>query len=104
VTPTSLEDGRRLLGASVLFRKLASRERNELVARAHMCRFEAGDTIFLTGALDNSMMAILKGNVKISVSSADGKEIMLARRGGIWGNCDARRQTAKRRRQGPHSL
>lgn len=43
-----------------------------------MRRFEAGDTIFLTGALDNSMMAILKGNVKISVSSADGKEIMLA--------------------------
>lgn len=78
MTPTSLEDGRRLLGASVLFRKLASHERNELIARAHMRRFEAGDTIFLTGALDNSMMAILKGDVKISISSAEGKEIMLA--------------------------
>jgi CRP/FNR family transcriptional regulator, cyclic AMP receptor protein len=43
-----------------------------------MRRFEAGDTIFLMGALNNSMMAVLNGEVKISVTSADGKEIMLA--------------------------
>jgi CRP/FNR family transcriptional regulator, cyclic AMP receptor protein len=78
MTPTSLEDARKLLGDCVLFRKLAPHERNELVARAHMLRFEAGDTIFLTGALNNSMMAVLKGEVKISITSAEGKEIMLA--------------------------
>lgn len=78
VTPTSLEDARRLLGDCVLFRKLAPNERNELVARAHMRKFEAGDTIFLTGAFNSSMMAVLKGEVKISIASAEGKEVMLA--------------------------
>jgi CRP/FNR family transcriptional regulator, cyclic AMP receptor protein len=78
MTVTSLEDALGLLSDCVLFRKLAPHERNELVARAHMRRFEAGDTIFLMGALNNSMMAVLKGEVKISVTSAEGKEIMLA--------------------------
>jgi CRP-like cAMP-binding protein len=43
-----------------------------------MRKFEAGDTIFLMGALHDSMMAVLKGVVKISMSSVDGKEIVLA--------------------------
>jgi hypothetical protein len=41
----------------------APHAREEVVARAHMRRFEAGDTIFLMGALNNSMMAVLKGEV-----------------------------------------
>lgn len=43
-----------------------------------MRRFEAGDTIFVMDALHDSMMAVLNGVVKISASSADGKEIVLA--------------------------
>ena len=78
LSPVSLEEARRLLGDCVLFRKLATHERNELVARAHMRRFEAGDTIFLMGALHDSMVAVLSGAVKISMPSADGKEIVLA--------------------------
>ncbi|HEY1361657.1 MAG TPA: Crp/Fnr family transcriptional regulator [Xanthobacteraceae bacterium] len=78
LSPVSLEEARRLLGQCVLFRKLAPHERNELVARAHMRRFEAGDTIFLMGALHDSMIAVLSGAVKISMPSADGKEIVLA--------------------------
>jgi len=76
--PTSLEEARRLLSDCVLFRKLSEHQRNTLVARAHMRRFEAGDTIFVMDALHDSMMAVLNGVVKISVSSADGKEIVLA--------------------------
>jgi CRP/FNR family cyclic AMP-dependent transcriptional regulator len=43
-----------------------------------MRRFEAGATIFLMGALHDSMIAVLNGEVKISMPSADGKEVVLA--------------------------
>src|SRR5271165_4521293 len=76
--PADPEDARRLLSDCILFRKLAPQERNALVARAHMRRFEAGDTIFLMGALHDSMIAVLSGDVRISMPSADGKEVVLA--------------------------
>jgi CRP-like cAMP-binding protein len=86
-TTTDLEDARRLLCDCVLFRKLARHERNVLAARAHMRRFEPGDTIFLTGALNDSMIAVLDGEVRISMSSADGKEVVFAivRAGEVFG-------------------
>ena len=74
----NLEDARRLLGKSALFRNLAPNDRNSLVARARMRSFNAGDTIFLMGDLHDSMIAILEGEVRISVPSTDGKELMLA--------------------------
>jgi CRP/FNR family transcriptional regulator, cyclic AMP receptor protein len=77
-TPTNLEDPRRLLGDCALFRKLEPKERESLVARAHMRSFDAGDTIFLMGALHDSMIAVLNGEVRISMPSADGKEVVLA--------------------------
>src|SRR5271165_3508630 len=77
-TPTNLEEARRLLSDCVLFRKLAPKEREALVARARMRRVDAGDTIFLMGALHDSMIAVLNGEVRISMPSADGKEVVLA--------------------------
>jgi CRP/FNR family transcriptional regulator, cyclic AMP receptor protein len=77
-TATDLGDARRLLADCALFCKLPPHERNALVARAHMRRFQAGDTIFLMGEPHDSLMAVLTGEVSISMSSADGKEIMLA--------------------------
>jgi CRP/FNR family transcriptional regulator, cyclic AMP receptor protein len=77
-TPAHPEDARRLLGDCVLFRKLAPQERSALVARARMRSFKAGDTIFLMGALHDSMIAVLSGEVRISMPSADGKEVVLA--------------------------
>ena len=73
----NLEDARRLLGKSALFRNLAPNDRNSLVARARMRSFNAGDTIFLMGDLHDSMIAILEGEVRISIPS-DGKEVVLA--------------------------
>jgi CRP/FNR family cyclic AMP-dependent transcriptional regulator len=78
LTPTTPQDARRLLGDSVLFRRLAPPERNALAARAHMRSFDAGDTIFLMGTLRDSMIAVLEGEVRISVPSAEGKEVVLA--------------------------
>jgi CRP-like cAMP-binding protein len=78
VSATSLEEARGLLRDCVLFRNLGPHERDALVARAHMRTFDAGDNIFLMGTQHDSMMAVLSGDVKISVPSADGKEVVLA--------------------------
>jgi CRP/FNR family cyclic AMP-dependent transcriptional regulator len=84
---SNVENARKLLGDCVLFRGLAPHERAALVARAHIRRFGPGDTIFLMGALHDSMLAVIDGEVRISVPSADGKEIVLAivRAGEVFG-------------------
>ncbi len=43
-----------------------------------MRSYAAGESIFLMGSQHDSMMAVLSGDVRISVSSADGKEVVLA--------------------------
>jgi CRP/FNR family transcriptional regulator, cyclic AMP receptor protein len=73
-----LEEARRLLAECSLFRGLAPDERNAVVARAHLRKFEPGDTIFMIDSAGDSMMAILDGSVRISVPSSDGKEVVLA--------------------------
>jgi CRP/FNR family cyclic AMP-dependent transcriptional regulator len=87
LTPSGLEHARKLLANCILFRKLTPNERSALVARAHMRRFQAGDTIFLMGAQHDSMLAVLSGEVKISMSSSEGREIVLAilRPGEVFG-------------------
>ncbi len=79
-TPTRrpAEDARRLLANCFLFQGLGSQERDQLVSRAHIRRFAAGDTIFRMGAPGSSMMAVLSGQVRISISSPEGKELLLA--------------------------
>jgi CRP/FNR family cyclic AMP-dependent transcriptional regulator len=86
-TTADLEHARRLLVDCALFRKLAPHERNTLAARAHMRKFEAGDTIFLMSALHDSMIAVLDGEVKISMPTAQGREVVLAivRAGEVFG-------------------
>jgi CRP-like cAMP-binding protein len=69
---------RRSLAECTLFRGLSDSEKDALAGRARLRRFEAGETIFLMGSLGNSMMAVLSGDVRISVPSADGREIVLA--------------------------
>jgi CRP-like cAMP-binding protein len=75
---TGLEHARKLLADCVLFHKLKPAERSALAARARMRSFAAADTIFLMGAQHDSMLAVLSGQVKISMTSSEGKEIVLA--------------------------
>jgi Cyclic nucleotide-binding domain len=75
---TTQEYGQRLLGECALFRGLSPVERKVLVAKARVRTFSSGDTVFLMGSQGDSMMAVLDGNVRISVSSPAGKEIVLA--------------------------
>jgi CRP/FNR family cyclic AMP-dependent transcriptional regulator len=71
------DQARALLAASALFRGLSADERKDLVARARVRTFAGGETIFLMGAPGDSMMAVLKGTVRISCPSPEGKEIVL---------------------------
>jgi CRP-like cAMP-binding protein len=75
---TSLDIARRSFAQCTLFRGLSAVEKETLLARARVRRFEAGETIFLMGSSGNSMMAVLGGDVRISVPSTDGREIVLA--------------------------
>ena len=75
---SALDDARRLLAQCSLFGGLMPDERNVLVARAHLRKFAAGETIFLMDSPGDAMMAILEGHVRISVPSPDGKEVVLA--------------------------
>jgi CRP/FNR family cyclic AMP-dependent transcriptional regulator len=77
-TRKPVEDGRRLLGECFLFQGLGAEERSALVTKAHIRRFAAGDAIFHMGAPGSSMMAVLSGEVRISISSPEGKELLLA--------------------------
>jgi CRP/FNR family transcriptional regulator, cyclic AMP receptor protein len=75
IVPKHVHD---LLKDCALLRKLSSADQDALVRQARLRKFDAGETIFLVGSHVNSMMAVLSGNVKISVSSPDGREVLLA--------------------------
>lgn len=75
---STVQDARRLLEDCDLFRSLTPDERQRIVVHAHLHRFAAGETIFLKGSAGQGMMAVLSGEVRLSVPSAEGKEIVLA--------------------------
>ncbi len=67
-----------VLRSCVLFHDLAPQVRDNIVSRARVRRFAARETIFSTGTLRNSLMAVMSGTVQITATSPDGKEIVLA--------------------------
>src|SRR5205823_2408359 len=73
-----IDHARRLLAGCMLFRGLVESERDAVVSRARLRHFAAGETIFLMGSPGDSMMAVLSGQVRISVPSPEGREIVLA--------------------------
>jgi CRP/FNR family transcriptional regulator, cyclic AMP receptor protein len=74
----ALEHARRLLGNCALFSGLSTDERAAITARARILTIDAGKTVFTTGSPGDRMMALLSGTIRISVPSADGKELLLA--------------------------
>ncbi len=74
----SLQYARHALANCVLFRGLLPVELDALMARVRVRRFDAGDIIFLMGSAGDSMMAVLSGDVRISVPSTEGRELVLA--------------------------
>jgi CRP/FNR family transcriptional regulator, cyclic AMP receptor protein len=72
------EEAKQLIGECRLFRGLREAARSELIARAHVRAFAAGDPIFRMGDEGDCLMAVLRGLVRISVPSPDGREMVLA--------------------------
>ncbi len=66
-----------VLARHFLFSQLTPAELDRILALTHERHFSNGQIIFQKGAKDSSMMAVLEGQVKISIRSADGREIVL---------------------------
>lgn len=74
--PTQAEK-RELFQRHFLLGRLNSQEIDALLAYTRVERYRAGREIFSKGSPGDSMMAVLKGRVKISSLSPEGKEIVL---------------------------
>jgi len=74
---TSTAHSRGLLERSPLFALMDERSRRELVAHAVPRGFGAGDPICRLGDPGVSMMAVIAGTVRISLPTANGKDIIL---------------------------
>jgi CRP/FNR family transcriptional regulator, cyclic AMP receptor protein len=78
VVGIAADKGRQLLGQCELFRELGSEDCNALFARVRIRSYRPGEPIFHMGSAGDNMMAVVSGSVRISVTSADGREIVLA--------------------------
>ena len=74
----SLSERRRVFEGHALFGKLPPADLDALLLHARAERYAAGRMIFAKGSPGRSMMAILKGNVRISTPSPAGPDIVLS--------------------------
>src|SRR6476659_4170243 len=73
------EEKRQIFERHVLLGKLSPFEIDTLLSYSRVERYRAGREIFAKGSPGQSMMAVLRGAVKISSLSPDGKEIVFNR-------------------------
>jgi CRP/FNR family transcriptional regulator, cyclic AMP receptor protein len=73
----TLSEKRRLFEGHALFGKLPQADLDALLLHARSERYPAGRAIFAKGSPGRSMMAILKGSVRISSPSPAGPDIVL---------------------------
>ena len=72
-----LSQRRALLARSWLLQQLATEQLDELATRCVTQRFPADATIFERGDPGNSLMAVVSGRVNITVTLAEGRELVL---------------------------
>jgi len=75
---TANDRSHRVLEKCTLFSSLDEKARSEIAAHAVPRTFSAGDSICRLGDHGDSMMAVVFGTVRISLSTVRGKEIILA--------------------------
>lgn len=90
---------RQVLGRSHIFSRLADNEVDEILSYASVARHGEGDHIFAKGDPGNSMMAVIKGRIAITVPSPDGRQVVLTvmRDGDVFGEIallDGKERTA----------
>jgi CRP-like cAMP-binding protein len=71
------EEQTRLLKRQVLFARLGDDEIAALLVHARIRSHDAGEEIFAKGSPGGSLMAVLRGSVKLSSPSPDGREVVL---------------------------
>jgi CRP/FNR family transcriptional regulator, cyclic AMP receptor protein len=76
MTSPTYEEKRQLFKRHFLLGKLTDREIDTLLAFSRVEQYPAGREIYAKDSPGNSMMAVLRGKVKMSSVSADGKEIV----------------------------
>lgn len=74
--PASHDEKRKMFERHFLFGKLSANEIDALISYARVESYRAGREIFAKGSLGQSLMAVLRGSVKISSLSDSGKEIV----------------------------
>jgi CRP-like cAMP-binding protein len=75
-TSASHDEKRKIFERHFLFGKLSATEIDALISYARVERYPAGREIFAKGSPGQSLMAVLRGSVKISSLSDSGKEIV----------------------------
>ena len=83
VTGSSLLDGsglsyRELLRRSAVFARLNDAEIDTVLSQARITTYRAGQQIVAKGDPGESIMAVLRGRVSISVPSPDGRQVVLS--------------------------
>src|SRR5215470_7170516 len=81
------EEKRQIFEQHFLFGKLSTGEIDSLIGYTRVERYPAGREIFDKGSPGKSLMAVLRGSIKISSLSSDGKEVVfrLINAGEIFG-------------------
>jgi CRP/FNR family cyclic AMP-dependent transcriptional regulator len=74
----SPSEKRKLIEGHALFRGLPQADLDALLAHARITNCRAGQEIFAKGSPGRSMMAILRGNVRVSAPSSGRREIVLS--------------------------
>lgn len=74
----NIEEARLLLGKCVLFRSMDVVQREDLLNRVKVLKYGDEDVIFRMGDTGADLMALLDGSVRISVTSPEDKELVLA--------------------------
>ncbi len=88
-----------LIGATPLFSSLDHADREAIAARMRPVQFDANQTIFERGETGRSTYLVIKGRVRLSILTSDGRELSLVHAipGGIFGEIaalDGRERTA----------
>lgn len=78
ITISLEEQNRLLLNKCELFSAIDETARNDLATRAYRRRYAAGEQVFAIGSPGQSMMAVCSGGIRITLPSANGREIILA--------------------------
>ena len=71
------EEKRQIFQRHDLFGMLSANEIDSLISFSRIESYPAGREIFAKGEPGQSLMAVLRGSVKISLPSADGKEVVI---------------------------